>query len=158
MSKLIVEIVKIVEISDWLTFWTILSTYSTKFCWISRQPVIVRGWSIAHWNRLTRTNRMVPNSSFYDHWMPVYLAKCQKSAFLHFRYCAIWHFAEYLGNQWSYEDDLWLIRVVSPGRIEWWLIRLSTTIGCRDIPQNVKWRSIENIKMPIFDVLLNISP
>src|SRR5437016_9971371 len=43
--------------------------------------VIAEELSIAHSNRLTKTNRMVVILSFHDHWMARYLTKRQKSAF-----------------------------------------------------------------------------
>src|SRR5579862_7608138 len=56
---------------------------------LSIDPVIIKGYVIARWNRLIEANRMVPSSSFYNYWIARYLTKCQQSAFLHLRYCAI---------------------------------------------------------------------
>src|SRR5580704_7699751 len=50
------------------------------FCQISLHPMIVERCTIAHWNRLIKTNRMVAVSAFYDYWMPRYSTKRQKSA------------------------------------------------------------------------------
>ena len=52
----------------------------SKF-WTYSDAVIVDECSIAHSNRLTKTNRMVVNLSFYDHWMVRYLTKRQNRHF-----------------------------------------------------------------------------
>ncbi|HMD14975.1 MAG TPA: hypothetical protein VKI62_10140 [Bacteroidota bacterium] len=36
-------------------------------------------------------------------------------------------------------------------RIEWQWFHPSATTGCRDIRQNVEWRSIANVKMANFE-------
>src|SRR5207248_1945884 len=52
--------------------------------WVYSNAMIVEGCTIAHSNRLIKTNRMAVSLSFYDHWMARYLTKRQKSAFFTF--------------------------------------------------------------------------
>src|SRR6266516_3264732 len=52
--------------------------------WAYSNAMIVEGCTIAHSNRLIKTNRMAVSLSFYDHWMARYLMKRQKSAFFTF--------------------------------------------------------------------------
>src|SRR6266498_4843233 len=62
-------------------FFTFTILRHLTFHQISRHPMVVEGCTIAHSNRLIKTNRMVVSLSIYDHWMARYLTKCQKSAF-----------------------------------------------------------------------------
>src|SRR5579871_4472682 len=54
------------------------------FCGISRHPMIIERCTIAHSIRLDETILMSYSAYLYDHWMPKYSTKCQKSAFFTF--------------------------------------------------------------------------
>src|SRR6266498_2252607 len=64
-----------------ISIFYIYDTAPLTFCQISHHPMIVEGCTIAYSNHLIKTNRIVINSPFYDHWMARYLTKRQKSAF-----------------------------------------------------------------------------
>src|SRR5205823_6508992 len=55
----------------------IYDTAPLTFRQISHHPMIIEGCTIAHSNRLVKTNRMTVNLSFHDHWMARYLMKRQ---------------------------------------------------------------------------------
>jgi len=65
-------------------FFTFTILRHLTFRQISRHPMVVEGCTIAHSNRLIKTNRMAVSLSFYDHWMARYFTKRQKSAFFTF--------------------------------------------------------------------------
>src|SRR6266542_1751989 len=67
-----------------ISIFYIYDTASLTFCQIYHHPMIIDGCTIAHSNRLNKTNRMTVNSSFCNHWMARYLTKRQKSAFFTF--------------------------------------------------------------------------
>jgi len=65
-------------------FFTFTILRHLTFCWISRHPMIIERCTIAHSIRLDEMILMSYSACLYDHWMPKYSTKCQKSAFFTF--------------------------------------------------------------------------
>ena len=64
------------------------------FYQIPRRPSIVERWNHHRSTRHVETNRMAVVSSFYDHWMPRYSAKCQMAQYHKCKNAEFWTFCQ----------------------------------------------------------------